>query len=62
MAETISNSTTTNRNEPDIEQSDRQGEARQAQKMAEHGAFEMKAVFLEITEHFFDPHSQGVEI
>lgn len=44
----------TGRNCPDIQQDDRQGQARQPIRVVQHGAFQVKTVSFQIAKHLFD--------
>lgn len=50
--------------QPNVLESDRQGRSRQADEMAQQRALQVGAVFLQISEHLFNPHSQpcGIEL
>jgi hypothetical protein len=54
LAQALPNTPTAEGDEPKVEQSHRQGEARQAQKMTQHRAFQVKAMLFEIAEHLFN--------
>src|SRR3989337_2394502 len=61
MAQAIPDGTTTDRNEPNVEQSNRQGQQGQAQEMTEHRTFQVKAMFFKVAEHLFNPHSADIK-
>ena len=49
-----------NCDQPDVQQSNGQGQARQPNEVTQHRAFQVEAMSFQIAEHFFDPHSQAI--
>ena len=60
MAKALMDGATAGRDEPDIQADDGQGEARESDKVTQHGTFQIEAMFFQIAMHFFGPHSAPI--